>query len=62
MLLLHIDIIRIVYSPTDAQVNCPKNNFKIYVKIDIKVAPTCFTAVTTSSGRALCVLAKVTVC
>jgi hypothetical protein len=30
------------HSPTDAQVNCLKNNFKIY----IKTAPTCFDAVT----------------
>ena len=30
------------YSPTDAQVNHLKNNFKIYIKIDIKTAPTCF--------------------
>jgi len=49
------------YSPTDAQVNCLKNNFKIYTKIDIKTAPTCFGAVTPSSGSALLVLAKVTV-
>jgi hypothetical protein len=27
------------YSPTDAQVKCLKNNFKIYIKIDIKTAP-----------------------
>jgi hypothetical protein len=33
-------------SPTDAQVNCLKNNFKI----SIKTAPTCFGAVTPSSG------------
>ena len=49
------------YSPTDAQVNCLKNNFKIYIKIDIKTAPTCFGAVKPSSGSALFVLAKVTV-
>jgi hypothetical protein len=49
------------YSPTDAQLNCLKNNFKIYIKIDIKTAPICFCAVTPSSGRALLVLAKVTV-
>jgi hypothetical protein len=48
------------YSPTDAQVNCLKNNFKIYIKIDIKTAPTCFGAVTPSTGSALLVLAKVT--
>jgi hypothetical protein len=41
------------YSPTDAQLNCLKNNFKIYVKIDIKIAPTCFGAVTPSSRSAL---------
>ena len=34
------------YLPTDAQVNCLKNNFKIYIKIDIKTAPTCFGVIT----------------
>jgi hypothetical protein len=29
-------IIKVFYSPTDAQVNCLRNNFKIYTKIDIK--------------------------
>jgi hypothetical protein len=48
------------YSPTDAQVNCLKNNLKIDIKIEIKTAPTCFGAVTQSSGSALLVLAKVT--
>jgi len=38
-----------------------KNNFKFYIKINIKTAPTCFGAVTPSSGSALLVLAKVTV-
>jgi hypothetical protein len=33
------------YLPTDAQLNCLKNNFKIYIKIDIKTAPTCFGAI-----------------
>jgi hypothetical protein len=50
------------YSPTDAQVNCLKNSFKIYIKIDIKTAPTCFSAVTPSSGSTLLVFAKDTVC
>jgi hypothetical protein len=45
------------YSPTDTQVNCLKNNFKIY----IKTAPTCLGAVTPSSGSALLVLAAATV-
>jgi hypothetical protein len=48
-------------SPSEAQMNCLKNNFKIYIKIDIKTAPTCFGAVTPSPGMALLVLAKVTV-
>jgi hypothetical protein len=42
-------------------VNCLKNNFKIHIKIDIKTAPTCFGAVTPSSGSTLLMLAKVTV-
>jgi hypothetical protein len=33
------------YSPTDAQVNCLKKNSQIYIKIDIKTAPTCFGAI-----------------
>jgi hypothetical protein len=35
-----------LYPPTDAQLNCLKNNFKIYIKTDIKTAPTCFGAIT----------------
>jgi len=42
-------------------VNWLKNNFKIYITIDIKAAATCFGAVTPSSGSELLVLAKVTV-
>jgi hypothetical protein len=37
---------KLFYSPTDAQVNCLKNNFKIYIKIYIKTALTCIGAVT----------------
>ena len=59
---MHLDIIKVFfYSPTDTQVNSLKSNIKIYIKIDIKTAPTCFGAVTPSSGSALRVLAKVTV-
>jgi hypothetical protein len=54
---VHLDIIKVFYSLSDAQVNCLKNNIKIY----IKTAPTCFGAVVPSSGSALFVLAKVTV-
>ena len=49
------------YSPTDAQVNCLKNNFKIDIKIDIKIVPTCLGVVTPSSGIALFELAEVKV-
>jgi len=55
---MHLDIIKVFYLPTDAQVHCLKINIKIY----IKKAPTCFGAVTPSSGSALFVLAEVTSC
>jgi hypothetical protein len=58
---VHFDIIKVFYSPTDAQVNYLKNNFKIYIKIDIKTPPTYFGLVTPSPGSVLLVLAKVTV-
>jgi hypothetical protein len=29
--------IKVFYLPTDAQLNCLKNNFKIYIKIDINL-------------------------
>jgi hypothetical protein len=51
---VHLDVIKVYYLPTDAQVNCLKNNIKIY----IKTAPTSFGAVTPSSGSALFLLAK----
>jgi hypothetical protein len=54
---VHVDVIKVFFSPTDAQVNCIKNGIQIY----IKTAPTCFGAVTPSLGRALFLLAKVTV-
>jgi hypothetical protein len=58
----NLDIIKVFFnSPTEAQVNCLKNNFKIYIKIYMKTAPTCFGAVTPSSGRAIFELATVTV-
>jgi hypothetical protein len=50
-------VIRAFYLPTDAQDSCFKNNIKIYNK----TAPTCFGAVTPSSGSVLFELAKVTV-
>jgi hypothetical protein len=51
--LLHLDTIKFFYSPTDAQVNCLKNNFKIYIKIYIKTAPTCFGAITIMRERTI---------
>jgi hypothetical protein len=53
---VHLDIIKVLYPPTNAQMIILKNNIKIYIKI----AQTCFGAVTPSSGSALFVLAKVT--
>ena len=62
---MHFEILtylsKFFHSQTDSQVNCLKNNFKIYIKINIKTAPTCFGPVTLSSGSALLMLAKVTV-
>ena len=40
--IVHLDIIRVFYLPTDAQENCFKNNIKIY----IKSSPTCFGLIT----------------
>jgi hypothetical protein len=44
---------RFFYSPTDAQVNCLKNNFKIYIKIDTNTAPICFGAITIIRERVI---------
>jgi hypothetical protein len=35
---MHLDTNKVLF-PTDAQVNCLENNFKIYIKIYIKAAP-----------------------
>jgi len=44
---VHLDITKVYfYSATNAIVHCLKNNFKIYIKNDIKTAPTCFNAIT----------------
>jgi hypothetical protein len=43
---VHLDTIKVLFPPTDAQVNCFENNFKIDIKIDIKTASTCFGAIT----------------
>jgi hypothetical protein len=39
-------VIKVFCSPTDAQVSRLKNNFKIFIKIEINTAPACFGAVT----------------
>ena len=54
---MQLDIIKFFYLPTDAQEKCFKKSTEIY----IKTPPTCFGAVTPSSGSALFELAKVTV-
>ena len=55
---MHLDTIKVYYSLTNAQVIVLKNKIIIY----IQMAPTCFGAVTPSSGSSLSVLAKVTLC
>jgi hypothetical protein len=30
--------IKVFYAPTDGHLNCLKNNFKFYIKIDIKTS------------------------
>jgi hypothetical protein len=57
--MLHLDIVKVFYSPTDAQVSCLKNNFKIYIKIDRQLLHV--SVQSPSSGSALFELAKVTV-
>jgi len=54
----HIFTIKIYYSPTNAQVDVLKTILKFYIKI----AATCFGALTPSSGISLSVLVKVTLC
>jgi hypothetical protein len=51
-------MVKVSYSPTNAQVIVFKNNIKIYIKI----VPISFGAATPSSGGALSVLTKVTLC
>jgi hypothetical protein len=43
---IYINVKVLFYSPTDAKVNCLKNNLKIYIKVYVKTAPTCFGAIT----------------
>jgi hypothetical protein len=53
---VHFDIINFFFSPTGAEVNCLKDNFKIYIKIDIKTAATCFGAITNQGTHYLSLL------
>jgi len=55
---VHLDTIKVYYSPTNAQVIVLKNSIKIYIKL----APKCFGPVSPSSGGSLSMLAKVTLC
>jgi hypothetical protein len=54
---VHLDIIKVFFSPTDGQENFFKRDIKIY----IKTSTTCFGTVTPSSGRELFELSEVTV-
>jgi hypothetical protein len=56
---VHLDI-KVFYSPTDAQENCLKNNFKIYIKMTLKQLQH-VSVQSPSSESALFELAKVTV-
>jgi len=44
---------RFFYLPADAQFNCLKNSFKVYIKIDIKTAPTFFDVITIFRERTI---------
>jgi len=46
-----------LFTPTDTQVNCLKDSFKIYTKINFNIGPTCLGVVTPSPGSALFLLA-----
>jgi len=41
------------YSPTDAQLNCLLKSFRIYIKIYIKTAATCFGVITIIRERTI---------
>ena len=49
---VHFDTIKVLL-PTDAQLNCLKNEFKIYIKIDVKTAATCFGVITIIRERTI---------
>jgi hypothetical protein len=55
---VRLDTIKVFHSPTDAQVNCRKNNFKINIKIEIKKLQH-VSVQSPSSGGALFDLTKV---
>jgi hypothetical protein len=52
-LLYPFSAVKVFYSPTDAQLKCLKNNFKIHIKIDIKTAQTCFGVITIIRERTI---------
>jgi hypothetical protein len=51
---VHLDIIRVFYLPTDTQDSCFKKDIKIY----IKTAPTRFGLITIIRERIICALLK----
>jgi hypothetical protein len=57
---VHLDIIKVFYSPTDAQENCLKKNLKYTLKFTLKQLRH-VSVQSPSSGSALVELAKVTV-
>jgi len=55
---VHLDTIESFVYPTDAQLDCSKN-VKIYIKICMRGAPTCFVFSQPSSGSYYMCFAKV---
>jgi hypothetical protein len=58
---VHFDIIKSFVYPTDAQLDCSKKMLKMYSKIHIKSAPTCFGLTNYHPGAYCLCFAKVTV-
>jgi len=58
---VHLDNIKVIHSPTDSQVNCLENSFKIYITLTLKQFRHVSVQSEPSSGSAFLLLAKVTV-
>jgi hypothetical protein len=54
---VHLDIIKVFFLLTDAQVSCLKNTFEIYIKINIKTAQSTSERTSTHTNRDLLIYA-----